>query len=299
MALTFAAMAVPASAAPAMTGLYRVGGVGIVEVTIADGQVLGRLKAVDECTQIAPDTPVLNGSFEGNVFVGSVTVCQSGASCVPQKTYPFLGFWVEDELVGSVRVDDGCSSPAVDSGALHVTSASVEDRQRVAGKGGSASDLAQRDQKAVERAVADARALVEERKYPQALAILRVVQPDAPDNFSVNYLMGQAYSAQRDWAASVEPYQRASEGARARKLPPEVVGEAYYNLACALAHQKRTRDAVDALVVGYEYAGDRAFTVENLATDPDLASIRSDKRFRELVSKMRLAAKPQKGKPPR
>ncbi|GMU62311.1 MAG: hypothetical protein AMXMBFR34_40740 [Myxococcaceae bacterium] len=297
LTLTFASWVTSAAAAtPAMTGLYRVGGVGIVEITLGDQQLIGRLKAAEECPAIALDTPVLQGSFEGSIFVGQVTVCQMGASCVAQKTYPFLGFWVEEQLVGSVRIDSGCSSPAVDARALFVTSATAEERQRVLGdKAGLAANVAKKGARTVESAIAEGTGLVKEGRYSEALAILREAQEQDPDNVSVLYLTGVAYANSRQAKASVEPFRRAAELARSRRLAPSLVGEIHFNLACALVHEKRNKEAIAALNAGFDYAGEAGFTIDDLMKNPDLGPIRRDKDFQALTARVR-TSKP-KGKP--
>jgi hypothetical protein len=290
-----------AASAPAMTGLFQVGGVGLVDMAVADGQVVGRLKATDECAEIALDTPVLQGAFEGSLFIGTVTLCQSGASCTPQKSYPFLGFWVDEQLVGSVRLDPGCTSPAVDAGALHVTSATAQDRQKLlGGSGGSAATVARKlDGKTLEAAISDGTSLVKDGKYSEALAILRAAQDADPDNVSVLYLTGVAYSGLKQPKNAVEPFRRAAELGRTRKLTPRLVGEIHFNLACALAQEKRSKEAIQALSAGYDYAGESGFTLDDLQKNPDLASIRRERDFQALTAKVRLASGKPKGKTPK
>lgn len=297
--LTFALLASSALAAgPALSGLYRVGGIGIVDVSVVDGQIVGRLKAAEECHEIAPETTVLTGAFEGNLFIGAVMVCQSGASCVPQKNYPFLGFWVDEELVGSVKLDSGCSSVAIDSGSIHITSASQEERQKALGdKGGSAASVAVKDPNArsVESAISDGTALVKEGRYTEALAILHAAQAADPDNVSLLYLTGVAHSGLKQSKQAIEPFRRAASLARARKLSPRLVGEIHFNLGCALAQERRSKEAIETLSSGFDYAGESGFTLDDLLKNPDLAPIRRDRDFQALTARVRLASKP-KGK---
>jgi hypothetical protein len=284
-----------------MTGLYQVGGVGLVDMTVVDGQLVGRLKATDECPSIALDTPVLQGAFEGTLFVGTVTVCQSGASCTAQKNYPFLGFWVDEGLVGSVHLDTGCTSPAIDAGALHVTSATAAERQKLLGtNGGSATTVAKKpDGKTVEAAISDGTALVKEGNYSEALAILRAAQDADPDNVSVLYLTGVAWAGLKQPKNAVEPFRRAAELARTRKLTPRLVGEIHFNLACALAQEKRAKEAIQALSAGYDYAGESGFTLDDLQKNPDLAPIRRERDFQALTARVRLSSGKPKGKTPK
>jgi hypothetical protein len=284
------------AAGPALSGLYRVGGVGIVDVSLVDGQVVGRLKASEECREIPPESTVLTGSFEGTLFVGSVTVCQSGASCVPQKSYPFLGFWIDDGLVGSVKLDSGCASAAIDSGAIHITSATAEDRQALlGGKEGSAVDVAAKDAgaRALERAIAEGSALVKQGRYAEALALLRAAQVADPDNAMLLNLTGVAYAGAKQSKLAVEQLRRAAALAKSQKLAPRLVGEIHFNLACALAQERRSKEAVEALSAGFDYAGESGFTLDDLMTNRDLDPIRRDKEFQSLTARLRLASKPR------
>jgi hypothetical protein len=284
-----------------MNGLYRVGGVGIVDVTVVDGQVVGRLKATEECPDIPLESAVLRGAFEGSLFVGQVTVCQEGANCVAQKAYPFLGFWVDEQLIGSVQLEASCTSPALESGTLLVTSASAEERQRLLGdKPGSATDVAKKGggQRSSESAIAEGTELVKNGKYSEALAFLRDAQTQDPDNVSVLYLMGVAYANLKQAKNAVEPFRRAAELGRSRKLAPSLVGEIHFNLARALVQEKRYKEAIAALNSGFDYAGEAGFTLDDLVKNPELAPIRRDKDFQTLTARVRLASKP-KGKSPK
>ncbi len=116
--------------AAGMTGVYVVGDLGLVEFTTSgDGEVSGKFRKGGACG-MAPDRLVMKGIFDGDVFVGSVSLCQRGPGC-EEKSFPFLGIWHEARLVGAVHIDDGCKSPAL-SGENHLLTvelASPEDRK--------------------------------------------------------------------------------------------------------------------------------------------------------------------------
>jgi tetratricopeptide (TPR) repeat protein len=80
-------------------------------------------------------------------------------------------------------------------------------------------------------------------------------------------------------ADAVTSYERALE----LGLPPGARGVAWYNLGCAYARVDKDDQALTAL----GHAVDEGFaTRENLAGDPDLAPLRSDPRFAELLNRL-------------
>lgn len=63
----------------------------------------------------------------------------------------------------------------------------------------------------------------------------------------------------------------------------------HYNLACSLALLERTDEALDALERAVELGYDDA---EHLVQDQDLAALRGEPRFEELVRRLRVARFP-------
>ncbi|RKH48669.1 hypothetical protein D7V93_32915, partial [Corallococcus llansteffanensis] len=72
---------------------------------------------------------VLTGDFQDNVFVGKVTVCQTGEACELSETYPVLLVYnIEDRaLAGQVKLEVGCESAALGPHGLLVLRAETQE----------------------------------------------------------------------------------------------------------------------------------------------------------------------------
>src|SRR5947208_1453034 len=118
---------VPALAAAAsnLSGLYK-GDLGILEFNTEGTHVAGRLQVPSAC-DFSGEPLLVEGELEGNVLVGKVMLCQTGAAC-PQKSYPLVAFYnaTDLSLSGDVRLDPGCSSPALKGSRLLLSTASAD-----------------------------------------------------------------------------------------------------------------------------------------------------------------------------
>ncbi len=146
-ALALVASTVPFAAAaattPVLSGLYSVGELGLVQFSLVDGKVVGKLKSSAQCV-FPPDTQVVTGAFEGGVFIGNVTLCQTGAGCAVQRSYPMLGVSHDDAIAGWIRLDSSCQSPALDGRSLFFRPATPDEKQKVASET-SAAQVAGKD----------------------------------------------------------------------------------------------------------------------------------------------------------
>src|SRR5438270_7868006 len=116
------------AATPTLTGLYRAGELGIIDMqALEGGRMVGRYKGAGSC-RFKPEIQVMSGVFEGDVFLGTVFVCQEGPSCEHEKTFPFLAVLHDGALAGDVKLDVGCSSPGLEGKRLNVGVATGEDR---------------------------------------------------------------------------------------------------------------------------------------------------------------------------
>jgi hypothetical protein len=109
------------SAPPRLAGRYTSEGLGELEFTTREGRVHARHLAGGGCPYRS-DEEVVTGEFEGNVLVGTLAVCQRGASC-QARSYPMLAFYHPDDgsLSAHVRLESGCTSPALQEGVLRLT----------------------------------------------------------------------------------------------------------------------------------------------------------------------------------
>ncbi|RKH71936.1 hypothetical protein D7W81_06770 [Corallococcus aberystwythensis] len=65
---------------------------------------------------------ILNGDFQGNVFLGEITLCQTGDTCTPSRSFPvMLVYNVEERALGGVvKLEPGCESPALGKNGMLV-----------------------------------------------------------------------------------------------------------------------------------------------------------------------------------
>lgn len=275
------------AATPVLSGLYAVGEVGLVDFATIDGRVTGRLKLPGAC-DFAADTTVVTGSFEGNVLVAQVLLCQDGgANCPAERTYPMLGFWRDDVVAGQVRLDAACASPALDGKALFIRPASVEEKQKVLGGQGSAAALAKNRNQGdpvvmATEAIAAGKRHLEQQNFGQAREAFKVsLELDA--RWEAYNGLGVSEVKLNRARVSLEAFDKALELAAKAKVAPDGVQEIHYNRACALAALGETKNAVAALRTALKVGG-AAGLVPSLAKDPDLEPIRGDPEFKRLYA---------------
>lgn len=113
----------------------------------------------------------------------------------------------------------------------------------------------------------------EERRFADAERTYRLAVGQDPKAADVWSNLGSVYMATKDYTRAADAFRHAATG--------EAQGTALYNLACAYAQGRDTARALDALAQAMR-AGmkDRGY----MARDPDLASLRGDPRFQQLVA---------------
>lgn len=90
------------------------------------------------------------------------------------------------------------------------------------------------------------------------------------------YRLGQVKMALKDNHAATQAFAKAA-------ADPKLSANAYYNLACIEALEKRTAESIDALKKAITAGFKARWQLEN---DPDLASVRSDPRFAAILASM-------------
>jgi tetratricopeptide (TPR) repeat protein len=106
----------------------------------------------------------------------------------------------------------------------------------------------------------------------------RMAGQGAPNSFVLGQLAFVEMKRGR-YAEAVTIYQRAF----AAGIPPQNQGVAYYNLACAHARLGHADAAFETLGKAIEAGFRNRTTMEQ---DPDLESLRSDPRFREMLARL-------------
>ena len=229
--------AMQAAAAPtSLTGLYRVGDLGTLEFSQQDGRSVGRFKEGGVCS-FAVDAPIVSGVFEGTVFVGTAVVCQVGPSCEKTKTSPLLAVWHDDALVGSVKLEANCSSPALTDHRLLFSVATAVVKVR-------GLELRELYNVASEKlSVGEFEAAREQFQ--------KVLAADDPTYaLGARIGLGVAQVNLKDYGPAIDNLEKATSLAQRLKAY-EVAAEASFNLACAqsqLGHKKEALAAVKQAV---------------------------------------------------
>lgn len=294
--LALFAFAMPVlAAAPVLSGLYRVGDLGVADFSIQEGRVVGKLKAPGACT-ISPDVQVVTGAFEGSVFVGEVLLCQEGPSCGAEKKYPVLAVWRDDAVVGSVKLDTGCKSAALAARTLKISPASVEEKRKILeGVSGSAAAVAQKnatkkgntDGQADEALEAGYKALASGDYALARDAFGRAVSYD-DSKWAQHFGLGVARLKLGDPSGGLESLDRAVSIATRASVDAQFLTQIEYNQACAQLALGRKKDALGTLKT-MSKQGVSADILDALDHDPDMAGLRSEVDFRRIVADMRLA----------
>lgn len=212
---------------------------------------------------------LLRGELEGDVLVGTVLVCQSGSGCGERKL-PFLAFYNEAEgrLVADVRLESGCTSEALGQGRLVL--------QRTPMRVGL--DSAEATEESPDARLERAEKALTDHRLEEARREASQVLRSQPTSVRALNLVGMAELAGRRPDRALVFFERA------REVDSSVWGT-FYNLACAHAARGENSQAIDDLRRAVErgYLG-----ADYLAKDPDLALLRKEPEFEELIERVRL-----------
>jgi hypothetical protein len=273
------------AATPVLSGLYSVGELGLVQFSIVDGKVVGRVKSSAQCV-FAPDTQVVTGQFEGGVFVGSVTLCQTGAGCAVQRSYPMLGVAHDDAVAGWIRIDSACQSPALDGRSLFFRPATPEEKQKVASES-SAATVAGKDKNdpavQADEAISEGQRLIQDTKFGPAREKFRqaIDLDDTRWDAYLGYGLTEVKLGHPE--RSLEYFDKALAVAQVRKTSAANLALAHYNRACAQVAMGDKKGAVVALKTAVRVGG-ASNVIDWLTDDPDLNPIRTDPDFKRLLA---------------
>ena len=280
-----ASLSVAAAPTPVLSGLYSVGELGLVQFSLVEGKVVGKLRASAQCV-FPPETQVVTGTFEGGVFIGNVTLCQTGAGCTLQKTYPMLGVSHDDAVAGWVRLESACKSPALDGNALFFRPATQEEKQKVAGDA-SATQVAQKNKNdpavQADEAIREGQHLMDESRFPQAREKFR--QAMELDETRWDAALGYGVTAVKlgHPERSLEYFDKALAVAQLRKASPANLALAHYNRACAQVAMGEKKGAIASLKTAVKVGG-ASNVIDWLTTDPELNPVRQDPDFKRLLA---------------
>lgn len=286
VALALVPFAAAAAPTPVLSGLYSVGELGLVQFSVMDGRVVGKVKLSAECV-FAPDTQVVSGVFEGSVFVGSVTLCQTGAGCPALRTYPMLGVSHDDAVGGWIRLDAACQSPVLDGRALFFRPATPEEKQKVAADSSAAALAQKQNNKDPAQLAADAinegHRLLQDSKFGPAREKFRQAMELDDVHWEAELGYGITEVKLSHPERSLEFFDKALALAQAHKVPQTNFAQIHYNRACAQVAMGDKKAAMASLRVALKLGG-ASNLIDQLTDDSDLTPLRADPEFKRLVT---------------
>ncbi|MHA7632100.1 hypothetical protein [Corallococcus sp. M7] len=97
-----------------MNSTYQADAFGPIELRSDGEHLVGIAPAGGPCQRSVAEQ-ILVGDFQGNVFLGELTLCQTGDTCTPSRSFPvMLVYNVEERALGGVvKLEDSCESPAL------------------------------------------------------------------------------------------------------------------------------------------------------------------------------------------
>jgi hypothetical protein len=294
LALAWLVLSVPAIAAPTpiLSGLYSVGELGLVEFSLADGKVIGKMKSSQQCV-FAHETSIVTGAFEGDVFVGTVNLCQDGSSCAATRTYQILGVFHEGAVAAWVHLDPGCTSPALDRNTLFLRPATLEEKQKVLGTN-SASAVAQKMNKKelavlAAEALADGNRLLSEQKFGPAREKFKQ-SVEANESWEALLGLGTAEIKLNRLQESLAFLDRALTVAQSAKASGTQISQVHYNRACAEVALGDKKAALTSLRTAIKLGGAQNY-LDALTSDADLQKLRGESEFRRFVAETQMQSR--------
>ncbi|MHB8873859.1 MAG: TPR end-of-group domain-containing protein [Myxococcaceae bacterium] len=280
------ALAGATEGAPWAGGAYRSAELGLLEFKSEAGRVSGKYQGGGTCADFLIEQQIIEGQFEGNVMVGTVMLCQSGAAC-KQRSYPFLAFFnpLDGGLSAEIKLDAGCTSPALKGTRLLLTAASED---KVPGKpvNGSAALVAKkkgnpkRNAELAGAAAVQGGKLIETGDYAGAAQQFEIAISYNDKNWVAYLGLGVAQAKSGKVLQAIDSYERARELARnVRQDHPDI----HYNLACAYSRRGDKKAALANLKVAVK-AG--FAEPEKMGTDADLMAIHDDPEFKKLLGQV-------------
>jgi tetratricopeptide (TPR) repeat protein len=268
-----AAVGAGAAPTPEVSGVFK-GDLGLIELSTDDGRVSGFYDSGGSCGFLA-GRRVLEGQFEGNVLVGSVTVCQQGAEC-REQIYPFLGIYNAQDgtLSGDIRLAPGCTSPALKSARLVLHAASGEERGRARRR----VNL-RKNAELARAALASGQRLLETHRYGEAAQQFEIGLSYDERNWVAHLGLGVAEMRRGNVHKAMGSLERSRELAKAQRQDDSSI---YYNIACGHSRLGDKAAALESLGMAVE----KGFAMpEAMSADPDFKPLYNEAEFKRLVSR--------------
>jgi hypothetical protein len=300
-AVCLAAMSVPlcASAGPALKGIYKAAGLGLLDVATVNGRLVGKFRTGGSCSY-SVDEEVINGTFEGNVFVGTVTLCQAGAKCENiTRLYPLMAFVQGEELSGEVPLPDDCQSPGLEGRRLTLQPASAEEKALAQQPARAVSDKIPRNASKKERQVIADREFkngdlhYKKGRYGLAADAFELSIAAGNDSWVAVFMLGICKVKLRKWKDGKLGVEKGLK-LGGSKVPSEIRALAEYALAVVAEANGQRAEAMALLEKAVQLSGEPGGVVHELKTDLDLKTLRSAPEYPTFLEKLELLAKSKK-----
>jgi len=299
-ALASSLMVAAAWAGPALEGVYSGRDLGQLSLSTGPGgDVLGKAKKGGACS-FRSDSTVLEGSWQGDLLVGHLTVCQSGAGCPSERRVPFLALWHLGTLVADIKLAPGCRSPAFPDNRLELQPASADDRTGEH-KSGTAEQVAKKAMTEKEREAFLQKLLqqgvdqLNHQEWTGAKRTFTAAMEDGADNSLVYMGLGVAEVRLGDSTRGIEQLVHSIQLAKQEKNNA-VLGQAHFNLACAYATQNKPTEVLSNLKLAAKLIPARDLE-GMLDGEHDLDPLKETTEYRQFAGQVHLdAAKPVKKK---
>ncbi|MGQ0506125.1 MAG: TPR end-of-group domain-containing protein [Myxococcaceae bacterium] len=264
--------ALAASATPTISGQYR-GELGALLFQTEGDRVSAFYEAGGAC-ELEAGRRIIEGQLEGNVVVGTVTLCQVGSEC-KERSLPFAAFYnLNDKtLSGQVKLPAGCSSPALRNGRLLLTSTTEKPPAQVRRK----LNL-KRNAELARQALASGHRLLEGHRYEEAAQQFEVGLSYDDRNWLAYLGLGVSEMRRGNVHKAMGALERSRDLARVLKQDDASI---YYNIACGHSRLGNKEAALSSLAMAVK----RGFALpEAMTADPDLKPLAEDGEFTRLVN---------------
>jgi Flp pilus assembly protein TadD len=259
-------------AAAAPQGLYRAGPLGGLLLRSEGDRLSGHAAGKGGCG-FEEKRRILEGQFQGNVLVGSVLLCQTGAACAAERSYPLLAFYnpADQSLAAYVRLEPGCQSQGLGEGGALLLQPSGEPASAQA-----AAPVGSVHPAAAAAEFEEGQRLLAARDYAGAAQHFQVGLTYDERNWAAYQLLGVAEFFRGRIPAALAAYERSAQ------LNPQEP-TTFFNLACAHSRLKDRSSALRDL----RRAVDLGFALpEEMRQDADLNRLLgTDPEFRGLVKR--------------
>lgn len=300
-AVTLAAIAGPlcAAAAPALKGIYRAADLGLLDVSSSNGRVVGKFRTGGKCPY-SVDDEVLSGTFEGEVFVGTVSLCQSGEGCTDStRLYPLMAFSSARELSGHVPLPEKCTSPGLLEGVRFTLEKATPEEEALALQPARAlTDRIPRSRKEREAFAAKeslaAREHFTKGRFGLAAQGFELAIAAGDETWTTLMTLGVCNVKLRKWKDGKSQIEKGLK-LGGKSVPAELRALSGYALAVVAEASGQRADAFNMLRSAVAQSAAPAAMVNELKFDPDLKKLRSDPGFPKLLDDLeRVVAKSQK-----